>query len=196
MPKWHRPDCFRHRIVSQPNVLVLDCHRCQKVTAPKHRECFREQVHFVYSIENLNELQYLCTKRVFLKQGIWFHGYSCQKRLWRFFSAEQCVEAEAERCFYKLFGQMSNICSDSELTFRCHHYKVLLLCFYFCPVFSYLPLIIWRFYFYGSNLATNMFCVVVFSTMKREACAWIPNTTIFWRRRVEFLKKLILILEH
>lgn len=54
------------------------------------------------------------------------HGFILRSQV---SSAEQCVEAEAERCFYKLFGQMSNICSDSELTFRCHHYKFLDECF-------------------------------------------------------------------
>ncbi|VDK17790.1 unnamed protein product [Anisakis simplex] len=44
-------------------------------------------------------------------------------------SSEQCVESEAEQCFYRLFDQMANICSDSELTFRCHHYKFLDDCF-------------------------------------------------------------------
>ncbi|KAI6240176.1 hypothetical protein M3Y99_00505100 [Aphelenchoides fujianensis] len=40
----------------------------------------------------------------------------------------QCVEKSANACFEQLFENMP-ICSEMELTFRCHHFKVLDSCF-------------------------------------------------------------------
>ncbi|KAH7698507.1 Protein R01E6.7, partial [Aphelenchoides avenae] len=43
-------------------------------------------------------------------------------------STSECTLHKAEMCFLKLFHSMP-ICDESEVSFRCHHYKVLDACF-------------------------------------------------------------------